>query len=95
MILIKPFKQILDFEGRASIPEFWIFFGFTLLLSFFLGILNALFNLPEIVRTSFLVIVGFVNLSLGFRRLNDVGVNKFLFLLPFVNLILAGLPSKE
>lgn len=34
-------------------------------------------------------------MAIGFRRLNDAGINRFLFLIPFVGLILAVFPSKE
>jgi uncharacterized membrane protein YhaH (DUF805 family) len=34
-------------------------------------------------------------MAIGFRRLNDAGINKFLFLIPFVGLILAVYPSKK
>jgi len=33
-------------------------------------------------------------ISLGFRRMNDANLSKWLSLIPLVNLILAGFPSK-
>lgn len=95
--LTTPFKKCFDFTGKSSVKEFWFFFIISLLISFFIGGLIGVlkkysYNI-EYLRNVYLFITILPFYSLGFRRLNDAGVNKFLFLIPMVNLILAGLPS--
>jgi uncharacterized membrane protein YhaH (DUF805 family) len=88
--LIEPFKKILDFSGKSTIKEFWFFFLFSFLLSVIFGIISAIFNFEEL-KTIFRLVMVLPFISIGFRRLNDAGFNKWLFLIPFVNLILAGI----
>lgn len=90
------FTRLTDFNGVSSIKEFWtvyltisIGFGFlSALCRFFLGVREPLTSIFYV--TSFALTV-----ALGFRRMNDAGFNKWLFLIPLVNLILALFPSKK
>jgi|SRR5690554_3429767 len=91
--IITPFKKIFDFTGKSSIKEFWIFYLFMFLSGFFSGILSGITGIEYLGKIWLYVILLPVFISLGFRRLNDVGINKFLFLIPLVNLILASLPK--
>lgn len=92
--IITPFKKALDFSGKSSLKEFWIFFLFNIVLSLIVGVVKAETGFEEL-GTIFLVVMLLPNLSLGFRRLNDAGINKWLFLIPFVNLILASSEKAE
>ena len=94
-IIINPFKKILDFDGKASRSDFWIFFVFNVFMCFVFGILKNIFKFPGIFTVLFIFYLNFVTLSLGFRRLNDARINKLFFLIPFVNLVLATFPSKK
>ncbi len=93
--IITPFKKILDFTGKSSIKEFWIFYLFMFISSFFSGILSGITGIEYLGKIWTYVILLPVGISLGFRRLNDAGINKFLFLIPMVNLILASLPKHD
>jgi uncharacterized membrane protein YhaH (DUF805 family) len=88
--LIDPFKNFLDFNGKSSIKEFWVFFLFSFLLSVIFGMISAIFNFEEL-KTIFRLVMVLPFVSIGFRRMNDAGFNKWLFLIPFLNLILAGI----
>lgn len=88
------FKRIFDFNGKSTLSEFWYFVLIHLILSIILGFIGSYLKIPDLGRYyRYLIIIPLI--SLGFRRLDDAGQIKWLFLIPFVNLILAGLPSKE
>lgn len=91
--IITPFKKIFDFTGKSSINEFWIFYLFMFITAFLSAILSGITRIEYLDEIWTYVILLPVGISLGFRRLNDVGINKFLFLIPMVNLILAALPK--
>lgn len=92
---LKPFKKTFDFNGKSTNKEFWIFFLINLILSMLLGFFRGPLNIPAYVGDIFRGIILLPNIALGFRRLNDAGINKWLFLIPIVNFILAGFPSKD
>ncbi|WP_060875075.1 DUF805 domain-containing protein [Myroides odoratus] len=94
-LFVNPFRKVFDFDGRASRLEFWVFIVCNIFLCFLFGIFRAVFKFPEIVTIVFVFFLNLVTISLGFRRLNDAKINKLFFLIPLVNLILAGLPSKK
>lgn len=89
-----PFKKCLDFKGKSSLKEFWFFVLINILVSFLIGFFKFLHNI-EHLGDVYTVLILLPIYALGFRRLNDAGVNKYLFLIPLVNIILAGLPSKK
>ncbi|WP_047418100.1 DUF805 domain-containing protein [Cellulophaga sp. Hel_I_12] len=93
--LVDPFKKMFEFQGKSTNKEFWIFFTVNIILFTALGFLRNPLNIPLYVGDILRVILCIPTLALGFRRLNDAGINKWLFLIPFVNLILAGLPEKK
>ena len=91
---ITPFKKVFDFNGKSTIKEFWYFVLINIAIHFLLGLLESSINI-EYIGEIFRIIVLLPFISLGFRRLNEVGINKFLFLIPFVNFILASLSKKQ
>ncbi|RBP34616.1 uncharacterized membrane protein YhaH (DUF805 family) [Oceanihabitans sediminis] len=91
---INAFKKATDIQSKASIKEFWYFMLINIIISIFIGVLKAAFGLNHI-GTIYNIIIIIPFTTLGFRRLNEVGLSKWLFLIPFVNLILAGLPKEK
>lgn len=92
--LINPFINMFDFEGKASVKEFWIFILFQYIIMFVLGILGAMINFRFLGKLYLLIsLLPFI--ALGFRRLKDAGFNQWLFLIPIANIILASIPKKE
>jgi uncharacterized membrane protein YhaH (DUF805 family) len=88
--LITPFKNVFDFKGTSTIKEFWYFVLITTIIHIFICLVKSSLNmyyLGDIIRV--ITLLPFI--ALGFRRLNEAGINKFLFLIPFVNLILASM----
>ncbi|MFD1614930.1 DUF805 domain-containing protein [Gelatiniphilus marinus] len=93
--LITPFKKYFDISTKASIKEFWYFFLFyTFLISPMFGFLRGLYNINDNIALVIRIVLLIPFITIGFRRLNDAKINKWLFLIPFVNLILASSPSK-
>ena len=91
---IKPFKKMLDFTGKSTNKEFWLFFLFHVIISGIIGFLRGLTGIEYLNEIYFIcTLLPFI--ALGFRRLNDAGYNKWLFLIPFLNIVLACLPKKE
>ncbi len=92
-LLIKPYLQVFDYQSKASIKEFWTFFIGMFLISVLLGIVGNRIGI-ENLRNYFMALNFLPLLALGFRRLNEVGINKWLFVIPIAGIYLAGLPAK-
>ncbi len=91
---INAFKRVTDIQSKASIKEFWYFMLINIIISILIGFMRAAFGL-DYIGTIYNIIIIIPFITLGFRRLNEVGISKWLFLIPFVNLILAGLPKEK
>jgi len=91
---IKAIRKWNDFSGRTDLKSFWIFFLIFTLSAIPVSIIKSLTGIQYLFSIySTIMLVPYV--AIGFRRLNDAGINKWLFLIPFVNLILATFPKKE
>lgn len=91
---IDALKRWNDFSGKTSLKSFWIFFMIFTIISFPIGFIRSLLGFEHLFTIySTLMLLPFA--AAGFRRLNDAGINRFLFLLPLVNLILATYPKKN
>lgn len=88
-------KKIFDFKTSSSLSEFWGFFFVNIAISIILIFISKLTIGNELIAVIYRYFSYLPLLSLGFRRLRDVGVSPWLFLIPIVNLILAGLKSKS
>jgi uncharacterized membrane protein YhaH (DUF805 family) len=93
--IIQPFSKIFNISEKATLKEFWIFFLFyVFLISPIIGFSRGLDffgdNIALVLRIIFLIPF----ITLGIRRLNETKFNKWLFLIPIVNLILAAFPSE-
>jgi len=91
---IEALKKWKNFSGKTDRKSFWLFF---LILNLFIipvGIIEHLINIENLNEIYFLLVI-VPYFTIGFRRLNDAGFNRWLFLIPFVGLILATFPSKK
>jgi uncharacterized membrane protein YhaH (DUF805 family) len=76
------------FKGRARRSEYWFFTVFNFLFSTIftlIGMLNDIIYLGLIYNVAMLL----PSLSVGVRRMHDVGKSGWYLLVPFYNLILA------
>lgn len=92
--ILNSYRRIFDFNGKSSITEFWNVYFFTFFLYLFLNIVGKRYDV-EWLKYAFLAIQFLPILSLGFRRLNDAGINKWYFLIPGANIYLASMPSSQ
>jgi uncharacterized membrane protein YhaH (DUF805 family) len=83
-----------DFSGKTSLKEFWIFFMIFSLLGIPIGFIQSWTGF-EHLNMVYIILMIIPYLAIGFRRLNDAGINRFFFLIPLIGLILAAFPRKE
>ncbi|WOC40387.1 DUF805 domain-containing protein [Polaribacter sp. HL-MS24] len=92
------FKRAFDFKGKSSQKEFWVFFLLDCLIYILIGFFEGATSYIDLSNNimiiySILTFIPFI--SLGFRRLNDAGYNKLLFLIPIANLFFASMETKD
>lgn len=92
---LSAFNKIFNFKGKANMKEFWYYFIINFIINIFLLYVGIKIFDTDLISDvyRFISLVPFI--SLGFRRLRDAGFNPWLFLIPVVNLILAGIPKNE
>ncbi len=91
---IKAITKWIDFSGKTGLKEFWIFFLIFSLLGIPIGFTQSWTGFEHLNMVyNILMIIPY--LAIGFRRLNDAGINRFFFLIPLIGLILAAFPRKE
>lgn len=91
---IKAITKWRDFSGKTSLKEFWIFFMIFSLLGIPIGFIQSWTGF-EHLNMVYIILMIIPYLAIGFRRLNDAGINRFFFLIPLIGLILAAFPRKE
>jgi len=88
----RPWKKILDFSGRASRKEYWLFFLFNIVIIFCLafidGILSATAenNKSELSGYYYLATI-LPTLAVGVRRMHDSDHRGWWLILPIANLL--------
>lgn len=92
--IIDPFRNMFKFSGKSSVREFWYFYGFVWLGYFVLNIVGNRIG-PEWLKYALLGVTFLPMLALGFRRLQDAGINRWYFLIPGANIYLAAMPKEE
>lgn len=76
------YKRAFDFKGRSSLSEFWYFHLISFVIHFLLIIVfRSLFFL------NFLIYI-FLSISLGIRRMHDLGKSGWNIIFPFYNIYL-------
>lgn len=83
------FEKFASFNGRASRKEYWTFIIITTVVSFLLGIIEAIFPDVESTLTTIFTVITFVpTIAVGVRRMHDVGKRGWWIAFPLVNLLL-------
>lgn len=89
----KPFLNVCNFKGKATLQEFWLFIAINFGITFLLILTKRFHGIQDIdIYYRYVYIIPLI--ALGFRRLRDAGFNVWFFLIPFANFVLAGFPSK-
>jgi len=81
-------SQYVGFSGRASRSEYWIWWGFMVVVFVAIGAVALLFGSTGYVVASLVALVFLLpNLAVTVRRLHDVGRSGFWLLLVFIPFI--------
>jgi len=89
-------KNMFNFKNEATLSEFWSFFFINLLVTAIVSFLiTKFFPNDRYLLSIYRVIDVYILFSVGFKRVKNAGYSGWLFLIPFVNLIFAGLPEKK
>lgn len=92
---LNAFKNIFNYRDEATLKEFWNFFIFNFFFNIIFKLLDKRFSQSEYLYDTYIVIVTLALVAVGYRRLKNAGYSGWLFLIPFVNLILALRPQKQ
>lgn len=76
------------FTGRASRKEFWYFFLYNLIIAFVIGYYAGVYDIPQLIEIYPWVVL-IPTISVGVRRMHDVGKSGWFVLFPIYNIILA------
>lgn len=82
------FRHFADFKGRASRSEFWIFFGFMIVLNMIAGMFGM--RVGGLVGLILLV----PQMSVAVRRLHDVNCSGKELIVPFAMMVAAGFAAR-
>jgi len=81
-------SQYIGFSGRASRSEYWIWWGFMVVVFVAIGALALLFGSTGSIVAGLVGLVFFLpNLAVMVRRLHDIGRSGFWLLLVFIPFI--------
>ena len=81
-------SQYIGFSGRASRSEYWIWWGFMVVILALIGAVGLLIGTTGYVAASLISLVFFLpTLAVTVRRLHDIGRSGFWLLLVFIPLI--------
>lgn len=78
--------QYVDFAGRATRTQFWMFNLFVFVLFFVLALIAALIRLPVLITLASLAIV-VPSIAIAVRRVRDLGISGWFFLVGFIPFI--------
>jgi uncharacterized membrane protein YhaH (DUF805 family) len=92
-LIIDSLTKYVDFQGKASRKEFWSFFLFFYVVTFFASGLDSFFGVEVFGIVAFVALI-LPYLAVAVRRMNDVGKSGWFVLVPIYNLILALTPTK-
>jgi uncharacterized membrane protein YhaH (DUF805 family) len=81
------FSKALDFKGRASIADYWVFAIINLIIQ------QGLFLFSPTVASIFSLIILLPTLSAAVRRMHDVNKSGLYILIPIYNFILSLTPG--
>jgi uncharacterized membrane protein YhaH (DUF805 family) len=85
---LKVLQNYATFNGRARRSEFWYFFLFNVIIAFGLRFVGGFIQAPQLVNIYMLAVL-IPSIAVGVRRMHDIGMAGWVFLIPIYNLILA------
>lgn len=88
---LKVMSQYADFRGRARRKEFWMFFLFNMIFAYGLQILASAAEVPALLFVAVIYTFAVLapSLTVGVRRMHDVGKSGWYLLIPIYSIVLA------
>ena len=83
---LKALKNYANFKGRSTRREYWYFVLFHLLFFVLMEVISTTFAFPEAV-TIYLVLTLVPTISVGVRRIHDVGKSGWFYFIALIPLI--------
>ncbi len=98
---VEAFKKIIDFNGRATRPQFWYFQLGCFIVSVIISILGAVLGSIAETLGSIMGLVSMLwslatflpSISVGIRRMHDINMVGWWILVPLYNLYLFCQPT--
>lgn len=87
-------KKYVDFQGRATRKEFWLFVLFFYMAAFIGGLIDG-FAGTDFIGNLILLALILPYLAVAVRRMHDVGKAGWFILIPFYNFVLACTASVQ
>jgi uncharacterized membrane protein YhaH (DUF805 family) len=93
-------KKYAVFNGRARRKEYWMFFLFSLIISFILGIIEGVAGInpdgtESLLANVYSLAIVIPYIAVGVRRIHDIGRSGWWILFPVVNLVFFCLDSED
>jgi uncharacterized membrane protein YhaH (DUF805 family) len=85
---LKVLQNYATFNGRARRSEYWYFFLFNIIISFVVGFICGILEIPQLANVYSLALL-VPSIAVGVRRMHDVGKSGWFILIPIYNLVLA------
>lgn len=80
-------NHYLDFEGRTSRKEFWMFMLYSIILYIGAVIADIILDIGAIISLAFSLAIVLPSISITFRRLHDVNMSAWWILLGIIPFI--------
>ncbi len=84
---LKVLRQYVDFEGRASRQEFWMFVLFNFLISMVAAFIDRMLGLRFGLNQLYSLFVLLPSIAVSVRRLHDIGKSGWMLLLSFIPIL--------
>jgi len=85
---LKVLQSYATFSGRARRSEYWYFALFNVIISFGIGFICGMLNLPDFIANIYTFAVFIPSIAVGVRRMHDVGKSGWFLIVPIYNLVL-------
>lgn len=85
---VKALQNYSEFSGRARRSEYWYFMLFNLIISFVMGIIDALFGMGGWLSNIYSIAVLLPGIAVSIRRMHDINKSGWYIMIPLYNLIL-------
>jgi uncharacterized membrane protein YhaH (DUF805 family) len=85
---LKVLQNYATFSGRARRSEYWYFVLFNIIISFLVGFICGILEVPLLANIYSLAVL-IPSIAVGVRRMHDVDKSGWFILIPIYNLILA------